>query len=61
MLRISRKLLHPVAQLRRMNAKVLCGLGLGHPTILDQLHRLKPELSLELPFLHDTPRVSENT
>ena len=38
-LRIVRKLLHPLTQLRRMNTEVLCGLGIRHAPILDQLGR----------------------
>src|SRR3982074_3008191 len=55
MLRIVRNLLHPIAQLRRMNTKVFRGPGIRHATVLDQSNRLKLELSRKLPPLHDAP------
>lgn len=55
MLRIVGGLLHPLTQPRRMNTEVVCGLGVRHALILDQLDRLKLELSRELPSLHHTP------
>jgi hypothetical protein len=42
MLRIVRKLLHPITQLPRMNAEVFCGLR----TLLDQSNSLKLKLEL---------------
>jgi hypothetical protein len=55
MLRIVRKLLHPIAQLRRMNTKVFCGLRIRSAAFLDQSNRLKLELPRKLPSLHDAP------
>src|SRR5215210_7510358 len=55
MLRIAGKLLHPIAQLRHVHAQVLRRLHVGDAAILDQAHRLKLELTRELPPLHDAP------
>src|SRR4051812_46377040 len=49
------ELLHPVAQLRRVNVQVLRRPPIGHASILDQAHRLKLELPRKLPSLHDPP------
>src|SRR5277367_6558537 len=57
MLRVARKRLHPAAQLRLMNTKVLGGLYIGHAALLDQLHSLKLELPRKLPSLHGAPPV----
>src|SRR5262249_43531675 len=54
-LRILGELLHPIAQLRRVNVQVLRCLHIGHASILDQAHGLKLELPRELPSLHDPP------
>src|SRR5512133_444058 len=54
-LRIIAELLHPITQLRGVNVQVLRCLHIGHPSILDQAHRLKLELPRELPSLHDPP------
>src|SRR5437867_12271662 len=48
-------LLHPIAQLRHMHAQVLRSLHIGHASLLDQAHSLKPELADKLPSLHDPP------
>src|SRR2546430_4578088 len=53
MLRVLGQLLHPIAQLRRVNVQVLRRLHIGHASILDQAHGLKLELSRKLPSLHD--------
>src|SRR5215469_12396624 len=55
MLRVLGQLLHPIAQLRRVNVQVLRRLHIGHASILDQAHGLKLELSRKLPSLHDPP------
>src|SRR6476619_3956943 len=55
MLRVLGQLLHPIAQLRRVNVQVLRRLHIGHASILDQAHGLKFELSRKLPSLHDPP------
>jgi hypothetical protein len=55
MLRVLGELLHPIAQLRRVNVQVLRRLHIGHASILDQAHGLKLELSRKLPSLHDPP------
>src|SRR5947207_15182407 len=55
MLRILGQLLHPIAQLRRVNVQVLRCLHIRHASILDQAHGLKLELPRELPSLHDPP------
>src|SRR4051794_11220562 len=55
MLRIVSELLHPLAQLRHMHVQVLRRLNIRHPSILDQAHRLKLELSRKLTPLHDPP------
>src|SRR6185437_9542753 len=53
--RVLGQLLHPIAQLRRVNVQVLRRLHIGHASILDQAHGLKFELSRKLPSLHDPP------
>src|SRR5262249_27783788 len=55
MLRVLGQLLHPIAQLRRVNVQVLRRLHIGHASILDQAHGFKLELSRKLPSLHDPP------
>jgi hypothetical protein len=55
MLRIVLKLLHPIAQLCRMNAKVFGRLRILHTALLDQPDSLKLELPRKLPSLHDAP------
>src|SRR6476619_3967689 len=55
MLRVLGQLLHPIAQLRRVNVQVLRRLHIGHASIFDQAHGLKLELSRKLPSLHDPP------
>src|SRR4051812_3788785 len=49
------ELLHPVAQLRRVNVQVLRRLRIRYASILNQAHRLKLELPRKLPSLHDPP------
>src|SRR5262249_3942028 len=60
MLRVLGQLLHPIAQLRRVNVQVLRRLHIGHASILDQAHGLKLELSRKLPSLHDPPPAPSN-
>src|SRR5437879_2748186 len=55
MQRVLGQLLHPIAQLRRVNVQVLRRLLIGHASILDQAHSLKLELPDKLPSLHDPP------
>ena len=55
MLRIVRKLPHPIAQLRRMNSQVFRRLRILHATLLDKPHGLKLELPRKLPSRHDAP------
>ena len=56
-LRIICKLLHPIAQLCRMNAKVFRRLRIRNAALLDQPDSLKLELPCKLPSLHDAPPV----
>src|ERR1700704_1247569 len=49
------ELLHPIAQLRRVNVQVLRRLHIRYASILNQAHRLKLELPRKLPSLHDPP------
>jgi transposase len=56
-LRVGRKLLHPVAQPRGVDAQILRRLHIRHAPILDQAHSLKLELSRKLPPLQDAPAI----
>src|SRR5215211_7256907 len=55
MLRIVRRLLHPIPKLRLMHTQIFCGLRVRHAPLLDQPHSLKLELAGKLPSLHDPP------
>src|SRR5580704_19781674 len=57
MLRIVRKCLHPIAQLRRMHLQVFGRLRVRDPAIPDQPYRLKLELPRKPSSLHDPPPV----
>src|SRR6476646_3796756 len=62
MLRIVGESLHPVAQLRDVNAEVLRRLRIGNAALLDQPNCLKLELTCELPTpLHGLPPAPLNT
>ena len=57
MLRIVRKRLHPIAQLRRMHLQVFGRLRVRDPAIPDQPHSLKLELPRKPSSLYDPPPV----
>src|ERR1700687_5657513 len=59
MLRIVRKLLHPIAQLRLMDTKIMRGLRHRHPALPDQLDRLELEIARKLPSFHGPPPVPQ--
>jgi hypothetical protein len=59
MLRIVRKLLHPIAQLRLMHTKIMRGLRHRNPALPDQLDRFQLELARKLPSFHSPPPVPQ--